>query len=397
MMKKPLEGIRVLDLTRILSGPYCTMMLGDLGADIIKVEPWPDGDDSRGNPPFVKEESMYYVSLNRGKRSIVMNLKEEGGKETFRRMISDVDVLIENFRPGAMARLGLNYETLKPLNPKLVYCAVSGFGQTGPYKDRAAYDAVIQAMGGIMSVTGQAGGSPTRVGTSIGDISAGLFATIGILGALRVVEHGGAGQFIDISMLDCQVAIVEGQIARYFGTGKVPQSVGNRHATATPFDMFKTKDGHIIIAVQKNSMWEKLCQSMGLEHLVHDPRFATNAVRCDNEASLKAILEPVLQQKTTGEWMDIFVAANVACGPLNNIADVIADPHILSRDMIVEVPGHAKLGAVKYPGHPIKYSETRCSIERPAPVLGQHTDEILMQFGFTSSDINCLIDGGSVK
>ena len=396
-MKKPLEGIRVLDMTRILSGPYCSMMLGDLGAEIIKLEPWPGGDDSRGNPPFVKDESMYYVSLNRGKRSIVVNLKEEAGKEVFRKLVQEVDILIENFRPGAMTKLGLNYDKIKHLNPKLIYCAISGFGQTGPYKDRAAYDSVIQAMGGIMSVTGQAGGQPTRVGTSIGDITAGLFAVIGIQGALRIVESGGPGQFIDISMMDCQVALVEGQIARYFGTGKVPQPVGNRHATATPFDMFKTKNGHIIIAVQKNSMWESLCKAMKLEQLLEDPRFASNSLRCDNEAALKALLEPVLMEKTTDEWIAILVAANVACGPLNNIADVVSDPHIQAREMIVEVPGHAKLGNVKYPGLPIKYSETKCGIERPAPILGQHTDEILAQFGFSTKEIENLKGSGIVK
>jgi len=396
-MKKPLEGIRVLDLTRILSGPYCSMLLGDMGAEIIKLEPWPEGDDSRGNPPFVKEESMYFVSLNRGKRSVVINLKEEAGKATFRKMVKEVDILIENFRPKAMTDFGLDYEKLKLINPKLIYCAVSGFGQTGPYKDRAAYDSVIQAMGGIMSVTGQPGGIPTRVGTSIGDITAGLFATIGILGALRVVENGGPGQFIDISMMDCQVALVEGQIARYFGTGKVPHPVGNRHATATPFDLFKTQDGHMIIAVQKNPMFEKLCKALGLEALIVDPRFATNSTRCDNEAALKAFLEPVMLQKTTKEWMDILIKANVACGPLNNIADLVVDPHILARDMIVDVPGHEKLGTVKYPGNPIKYSETKCSIDRPAPVLGQHSDEILKEFGFSAEEVEILKKNGVVK
>ena len=384
---KPLSDVKVLDLTRILSGPYCSMLLGDLGANVIKLEPWPAGDDSRGNPPFVNDESMYYVSLNRGKRSIVMNLKSEEGKEVFKKMIADFDILLENFRPGAMEKLGLGYDVLKELNPKLIYCGVSGFGATGPYKSRAAYDSVIQAMGGIMSVTGQPDGMPTRVGTSIGDITAGLFATIGVLAALRSRETTGEGQFIDISMLDCQVAIVEGQIARYFGTGKVPHPVGNRHATATPFDLFKTKSGHIIIAVQKNSMFEKLCKAINAEYLLEDPRFETNATRCDNEAALKAILEPILMEKTTSEWMDILTVAGVACGPLNNIADVVSDPHILAREMIVEVPGHAKLGNVKYPGNPIKFSKTKVKIERPAPILGQHTDEILKEFNLSEEAI----------
>jgi CoA:oxalate CoA-transferase len=394
---KPLDGVKVLDLTRILSGPFSTMLLADLGAEVIKLEPYPEGDDSRGNPPFVNGESMYYVSLNRGKKSIVVNLKSEEGKKVFYRLLDGTDILVENFKPGTMEKLGLGYETLKQRKPKLIYCAVSGFGHTGPYRSRAAYDAVIQAMGGIMSVTGQAGGSPTRVGTSIGDITAGLFATIGILGALRVVERGGDGQMIDISMLDCQVALVEGQIARYFGTGKIPQPVGNRHATATPFDMFKTKDGHIIVAVQKNSMWESFCHAAGLDHLLADARFATNATRCDNEAALKAIIEPVLMGKTTQEWIEVFTGANVACGPLNNIAAVVSDPHILSREMIVEVEGHKKLGKVKYPGIPIKYSRTKCSVETPAPVLGQHTEEILRQSGFTPGEISAFTAGDAVK
>lgn len=394
---KPLQGVRVLDLTRILSGPYSTMLLGDLGADIIKLEPYPEGDDSRGNPPFVNEESMYYVSLNRGKKSIVVNLKTEEGKEIFYRLLDEADILVENFKPGTMEKLGLGYEVLKERRPKLIYCAISGFGQTGPYRNRAAYDAVIQAMGGIMSFTGQAGGSPTRVGTSIGDITAGLFAAIGILGALRVIEQGGEGQFIDISMLDCQVALVEGQIARYFGTGKVPQPVGNRHATATPFDMFRTKDGHVIVAVQKNSMWESFCKVTGLEYLLSDARFETNAARCDNEPALKAVIGPVLAEKTTQEWIDLFSAANVACGPLNNIASVVSDPHILSREMIIEVDGHKKLGKVKYPGIPIKYSQTKCAVESPAPVLGQHSEEILTGIGFTNEKIAALRSGKVIK
>ncbi len=394
---KPLDGVRVLDLTRILSGPYSTMLLADLGAEVVKLEPYPEGDDSRGNPPFVNGESMYYVSLNRGKKSIVVNLKSDEGKEIFYRLLAKADILVENFKPGTMEKLGLGYEALKQRQPKLIYCAISGFGQTGPYRNRAAYDAVIQAMGGIMSVTGQAGGSPTRVGTSIGDITAGLFATVGILGALRVMERGGEGQMLDISMLDCQVALVEGQIARYFGTGKIPQPVGNRHATATPFDMFNTKDGHVIVAVQKNSMWESFCKVTGLENLLADERFATNATRCDNEPALKAIIAPVLMTKTTAEWIDIFSKANVACGPLNNIAAVVADPHILSREMIVEVEGHKKLGKVKYPGIPLKYSATKCSVEAPAPILGQHSEEILTGCGFAADDIDGLKSRGIVK
>lgn len=396
-MKKPLEGVKVLDLTRILSGPMCTMILGDMGADVTKVEPWPNGDDSRGNPPFVQEESMYFVSLNRGKKSIVINLKNEEGKKLFEKLVKENDVLVENFRPGALAKLGYSYDTLKGINEKLIYCAVSGFGHVGPYSGRAAYDAVVQAMGGIMSVTGSEGGGATRVGTSIGDATAALFASIAILGALRVVEHGGPGQFIDISMLDCQVALVEGQLARYFGTGKIPVPVGNRHATATPFDLFKTKDGGVVVAIQNNNLWNKFCPLLGIEHLINDERFKTNSDRCDNEKALKPLVEEVMQTKTTEEWSKIFDDAGIPYGPVNNMADICKDPHILARDMIVEIDGHRKLGKVKYPNSPMKYSITKPEIQFPAPVLGQHTDEILKKLNYSDDEIKKLKEADAVK
>ena len=397
-MKKPLEGIKILDLTRILSGPMCTMILSDMGAEVIKVEPWPDGDDSRGNPPFVKEESMYFVSLNRNKKSIVINMKNDTGRELFKKLVKQCDVLVENFRPGALAKLGFDYEVLKELNEKIIYCAVSGFGHSGPYRERAAYDAVIQAMGGIMSVTGPEGGNPIRVGTSVGDAVAALYAAIGIIGAIRVVEQGGPGQFLDISMLDCQIALVEGQLARYFGTGKIPVPVGTRHATATPFDVFKTRNGSIVVAIQNNNLWKKFCPLLGLEHLIEHELYKTNSLRCDNEKQLKAVIQPIMLQKTTQEWSEIFDREGIAYGPVNNMEDITKDPHILAREMIMEIDGHKKLGKVKYPNTPLKYSQTKIGAVAPAPVLGQHTDEILTTLlGYAEEEIAKLRASDAVK
>lgn len=393
---KPLEGIKVLDLTRILSGPFCTMTLGDMGADIIKVEAYPDGDDSRGNQPYVNGESMYFVSLNRNKKSIVLNLKTEEGRQILYSLAKEADIVVENFKPGTTQKLKIDYPTIRELNPKVIYCSISGFGQDGPYASRPAYDSVVQAMSGIWSVTGHPGGVPTRVGTSIGDVFGGVFGAIGVLGALHHRDVTGQGQYIDISMLDCLVAVVEGQIARYYGTGKVPTPVGNRHATATPFDLFESKDGHFVIAVQKNSMFEKLCRAIGREDLIADPRFTSNANRCDHEPELKAILTDAFKTKTTAEWMDILIDAGVACGPLNTIKDVVNDPQIKARHMITEVTGHPKLDVIHYPSSPLKYSETPCSIASPAPVLGQHTEEILKAHGFSAEEIASLREKGAI-
>jgi CoA:oxalate CoA-transferase len=387
---KPLDGIKVLDLTRILSGPFCTMTLGDMGAEIIKVEAYPHGDDSRENPPFVEGESMYFVSLNRNKKSIVINLKTEEGKKLLYKMAKEADILVENFKPGTTQKLKADYSVIKEINPGIIYCSISGFGQDGPYSSRPAYDSVVQAMSGIWSVTGHPGGVPTRVGTSIGDVFGGVFAIIGILGALRYRDQTGHGQYIDISMLDSLVAVVVGQIARYYGTGIVPKPVGNRHATATPFDLFDTRDGGIVIAVQKNTMFASLCKALGCPELIDDSRFTSNAERCIYQEELKRLLTDILVTKTTKEWMDILVDAGVACGPLNTIADVVNDPHIRARKMITDVTGHPKLDVIHYPSSPLKYSECECAIERPAPVLGQHTEEILKRFGLSDEDIASL-------
>ncbi|SFI19257.1 CoA:oxalate CoA-transferase [Tindallia magadiensis] len=378
-MEYALENVKVLDLTRVLAGPYATMILGDLGADIIKIEMPGMGDDSRAFGPYVEEESAYFMSLNRNKRSITLNLKEEEGKKIFKDLIKKVDVVVENFRPGTMEKLGLGYETLKEINPKLIYAASSGFGHTGPYSKRAAYDAVVQAMGGIMSITGQENGKPTRVGTSIGDINAGMFTAIGILSALYRVKETGQGQKVDVAMLDSQVAILENAIARHVVTGEIPQPQGNRHPAIVPFETFETQDGEIMIAAGNDALWKKLCQAMDHSDLSDDPRFKTNPLRNENHSALKPILEEITQKKTTAQWQDILDEAGVPNGPINTIDKVLEDPQVKAREMILEMD-HPKAGKMRVPGIPVKLSDTPGKIRRPAPLLGEHTEEILKEY-----------------
>ena len=383
---RPLEGLKVLDLTRVLAGPFCGMLLADLGAEVYKVEA-PNGDDARGNGPFANGESTYFMSLNRGKRSIILDFKDEKHKKVFLDMVKQADILIENYRPGTMEKLGLGYEeVLKQLNPRLIYCAISGFGQTGPYKTRAAYDIIVQAMSGIMSITGAKGGEPTRIGSSIGDIIAGLYGVISIEAALEARHKTGKGQNIDIGMLDCLVSVLENAIVRYFNTGVSPVPLGNRHPVATPFDAFKTKKGQLVIGVQNNSLWERFCKVIAAEELTNDPRFSDNALRTDNVEELKILLEEKLKAKTVDEWIPPLLEVGIPCGPINDIEAVINDPQIKARNMIVELKGHPVAGDLKFAGNPMNFSETKCILERPAPALGQHTEEILKEFGITQAD-----------
>ncbi|WP_130808065.1 CaiB/BaiF CoA transferase family protein [Senegalia massiliensis] len=378
-MPQSLEGLKVLDLTRVLAGPYCTMILGDMGAEIIKIERPDIGDDSRHFGPYENGESAYFMSLNRNKKSITMNLKEEKTKEMFIEMVKQADIVVENYRPGTMEKLGLGYEKLKEINPRLIYAAASGFGHTGPYSKRPAYDAIVQAMGGIMSITGQKGGKPTRVGPSIGDITAGLFTTIGILSALNYRNNTGKGQKVDVAMLDGQVAILENAIARYFVNGVSPSPAGNVHNSIVPFEPFDTKDGEIMIAAGNDALWAKLCRVLGREDMINDERFKTNPLRGKNYEELRPLLHKEFLLKTTDEWKDILTNAGVPNGPINKIEDVVKDPQVLSRDMIVEVE-HKKAGKTKVPGVPIKMSETQGEIRTPAPLLGEHNEEVLNEY-----------------
>lgn len=392
-MNQALENIKVLDLTRVLAGPYATMILADMGAEVIKIELPNTGDDSRAYGPYINGESTYFMSLNRNKKSITMNLKVKESKEVFLKMVEQADVIVENYRPGTMERLGLGYETLKEINPRIIYAAASGFGHTGPYSKRAAYDAVVQAMGGIMSITGI--DRPTRVGPSIGDITAGLFTTIGILSALHYRNETGKGQKIDVSMLDCQVAILENAISRYFATDKSPKPIGNKHASIIPFETFETLDGEIMIAAGNDTLWQKLCQAMDDFELGNDTRFLTNPLRTENYHELRPLLARNMKKKTTRAWIEILNSHGIPNGPINDIEGVVNDPQILSRQMIVEIE-HPTVGNMKMAGVPIKMSETQGSIRFAAPLLGEHTDEILKNMGnLTDSEIeNLRVKGG---
>jgi CoA:oxalate CoA-transferase len=386
-----LSDIKVLDLTRVLAGPYATMLLADLGAEIIKIEQPEKGDDSRAYGPYKNGESAYFMSLNRNKESITLNLKAPEGKEILKELVKKVDVLVENFRPGTMEKLGLDYEILKEINPRLIYASSTGYGQTGPYSQRPAYDAVVQAMGGIMSITGQADGMPTRVGTSIGDIAAGLFCAVGILAALQERERSGMGQMVDVAMLDCQVAILENAISRYEFTGEVPRPIGNRHPSIVPFETFNTLTDPIMVAAGNDRLWATLCELMELD-IASDPRFATNPQRNANYLILRPILAEKFMTKTAEEWQPMFDAAGIPSGPINTVDKVVQNEQVVAREMIVEVE-HPIAGTTRIPGIPIKLSRTPGEIRMAAPVLGADTEKLLSQYlGLTSDQVAELWD-----
>ncbi len=375
----PLSGLLVLDLTRVLVGPYCTMILSDLGARVIKVEAPEVGDDSRSFGPFVEDQSAYFMSLNRNKESIALNLKNEKDKKIFEKILPKADILVENFKPGTLNKWGYGWESLKDKYPKLIYASASGFGQTGPLKGLPAYDMVVQGMGGLMSVTGQPDSEPTRVGTSIGDITAGLFTAIAINAALYDRQKTGKGMYIDVAMLDCQIAILENAVARYLTKGEIPKPMGSRHPSIAPFEAFSTKDSYIVIAAGNDKLFEGMCKVLNI-NLHNNGKFKTNANRNKNIDELKIILENELKKKTTTEWCKIFEENKIPCGPINNIKEVVESPQTKARNMIVSAI-HNKIGEFKMPGNPIKMSSyddpnTRGEI----PDLDQHREKILKEF-----------------
>ena len=389
-MAGPLKGIRVLDLTRILAGPYATMILRDLGAEVIKIEQPGVGDEARDFGPFKNDFSLYFMSVNRGKKSVTLNLKAPRGKELFLELVKGSDILVENFRPGTMEKLGLGYESLKAHHPSLLYAACSGFGQTGPYAMRGAYDMIIQGMGGIISITGEPDRPPVRVGTSIGDITSALFTAIGILSALRHRDQTGEGQLIDVGMLDCQVAILENAMVRYFSTGDIPRPLGRRHPAITPFEVFESADGYVVIAIGNNELWRKFCEHVNHPELIDNERFHTNALRTENHESLFPILAEIMCHRTTDTWVEALEEIGVPCGPVNTVDKVANDPQVLARDMIAEVE-HEVTGTVQIPGIPIKLSETPGQIDAPAPNLGEHTSEVLTGLlGLEAEEVNQL-------
>jgi len=382
----PLSGILVIDLTRVLAGPYAALMLNELGARIVKVEPPRTGDDSRHIGPFVKTKagktkSGYFMSVNRGKESIALDLKADGDRRIFEALLSRADILIENYRGGTMEKLGYGYEQLKDKHPALIYCGVSGFGHTGPYAKRPAYDMVVQAMGGVMSLTGHPDSPPTRVGTSTGDLSAGLFATIGMIAALYDRKTTGRGQKVDISMLDSQVALLENAISRYVATGDVPGRLGSRHPSIAPFAAFATKDGHIAIAAGNDDLFARTARVLGREDLIADERFTSNPKRVVNHEPLHEEMEIALSGKPSKDWLALLDAAGVPSGPLNNVAQVMADPQVLSRNMIIEALD-PELGPIRMQGNPVKLSAHEDPKTRPgAPDLDADRAAILKELG----------------
>ncbi len=392
----PLAGLSVLDFTRALAGPYATMILADLGADVMKVEQPGSGDFTRENGPHVRGVSSYFLSINRGKRSLTLDLRHPEGLEIALRLAECVEVLVENFRPGVMERLGLGYEVLCERNPRLIYASVSGFGQTGPYASRPAYDMIAQGMGGAVSITGEPGRPPVRVGFSIGDIGASLFAVVGILAALSNRDASGEGQWVDVAMLDSQVALCENAVARYLATGEVPEPIGTRHPVITPFQIFATKDGYIVLVVPRQAQWEAFCHSVGREDLLADERFEDNASRTRHHGELEPVLSDIMLTRTTEEWLAFLDERGIICSPVNTIDKVVADPHVRAREMICELR-HPQLGSFKAVGSPIKFSRPRHAVERAAPQVGEHTYEILRtRLGMDDDDLARLRKEGVV-
>ena len=375
-MPGPLSGIRVLDLTRVLAGPYATMVLADLGAEVVKIEMPGRGDDSRGVGPFYKGESAYFMSVNRGKKSVTVNAKTPEGADIIRKLAAVSDVMIENFRPGTVARYGLDYENIRPINPRIVYASISGFGQTGPYTGRPAYDAIVQGMSGIATITGIPGHPPVRVGSSMADLSSALFGVVGILSALCARERTGRGQHIDLAMLDSMVALLENAIVRYVVDGAVPSAVGSRHPSFTPFQFFRAKDRYISVAIGNESLWERFCHAIGRPDLLDDACFKTNALRTEHHDALEPILAEVFARKAAAEWVSAFEKAGIPSGPINTVADVVNDPHVNERGMILEMV-HKTVGKLKVAGSPINLSEDKTETNRPSPILGEHTEEVL--------------------
>jgi crotonobetainyl-CoA:carnitine CoA-transferase CaiB-like acyl-CoA transferase len=407
-MAGPLSHIKVLDLSRVLAGPWTAQNLADLGAEVIKVERPGKGDDSRAYaPPFLKDEQgnetkegAYFCAANRGKKSITVNLSKPEGQQLVRELAKDVDVLVENYKVGDLARYGLGYEDLAKLNPGLIYCSVTGFGQTGPYKDRPGYDFMAQGMGGLMSITGEAdgmpGGGPQRVGIPIIDMTTGMYASIAICAALANRAVTGKGQWIDVALLDSCVAFLANQAMNYFATGESPSRIGNAHPNIVPYQTFKTKDGAIILACGNDNLFNKFCEAADCAHLPKDARFATNAERVKNRVEITRLLNEVFEKRTTKEWVKLLDDAGVANGPINTIKEVFEEPQVIARGMKFELP-HAAAGKVSLVASPMKFSGTPLSHDIPPPVVGQHTDEILRTvLKKTETEIAALKAAGAV-
>jgi len=395
-MPGPLEGLKVIELSQIMAGPTCGMLLADMGADVIKVERIPEGDDTRTySEPSVNGESAAFMMMNRNKRSIALDLKTEGAKEVIRRLAKVSDVLTENFRKGAMEKLGIGYEVLKKLNPKLIYCAITGYGRSGPYADKGGFDLIAQGFSGLMSITGEPGQAPIKAGSPITDINAGILAALGVVSAYVHRLKSGQGQMVDTSLMEAGVQQTYWQAAIYFATGISPEPTGSAHILAAPYQAFPTRDGWINIGGANPANWLRLTRLVGMPELAEDPRFKTNAARMKNIGELVPILADRLKMRATREWLEDLDVAGIPAGPVNKVGDALSDPQVLARDMVVELK-HPKAGPTRALGLPIKFSSTKGSIRRPAPLFGEHTREILVELNFDDGDIAALIKDGAV-
>ena len=392
-MQKPLDNLKVLDLSRVLAGPYCTMLLSDMGAQVLKIERPGSGDDTRGyGPPFINGESAYFMSVNRNKRSMTLDLKKTAGLEILHQLILEADILVENFRPGTMEKFGYGYTQIKGINPQLIYCAISGYGHSGPKSALPGYDLIIQGEGGIASLTGDINGPPFKVGTSQADIIAGMNAFQGILLALLARQQTGLGQKVDIGLLDCQVSLLTYQAANYFATGDSPTRRGNQHPSITPYETFQCRDGYVNLACGNDRIWVRFCEIVGLDRLVVDPRFTTNAERVAHRDELEAELAPIMLEHTVGEWIELLPPNGIPAGAIQSVAEVCQDPQVLARDMVVELE-HETAGKIKVTGIPIKLSGTPGSVDTAPPTLGQHTAEALEDWlNLSKQEIQSLLD-----
>ena len=393
-----LAGLRVLDLTRVLAGPTCTQMLGDLGAEVIKIERPESGDDTRGFAPPVwpgTTESAYFLGTNRNKQSVTLDIAKPEGQAIIHKLLGRCDILVENFKVGALAKYGLGWEQLRTQYPALIYCSITGFGQTGPYAPRPGYDALIQAMGGVMSLTGEPDGAPQKVGIPVADLFAGLYGCIGVLAAVNHRHATGEGQQVDIGMLDTHVAWLANQGMNYLATGENPPRLGNQHPNISPYQEFPTKDGYIILAVGNDPTFVRFCKTVGREDIAADARFATNATRVANRDLVTATLTPVMQTRTTTEWVGILEAAKIGCGPINTLKDAFADPHVIARECVVEME-HGSGAKVQVIANPVRLSATPPTYRSAPPVLGEHTDSVLTGLGLGADEIAALRSQGVV-
>lgn len=391
MMEQALNGMKVVDLSQVLAGPYCTMVLADMGADVIKVEKFPNGDDTRSMGPYINEESYMYMMVNRNKRGICLNLKTDKGLEVLYKLIKEADVFIENYRPGVTKKLGIDYDTLKALNPALIYCSISGYGQTGPYKDKGGYDIMAQGLSGLIDMTGEKDGKPVKVGIAIHDIAAAQTAIQSILSAYIYRLKKGTGQYIDVSLVDSGLAWTVWEAAAYFGKGEVPQRNGTAHRVSAPYQGFKTQDGFILIGAGNQKLWEKFClQVVHKPQWLTDERFLTNSIRATNASQLELEIEKVLSKHPSSYWLDLLDTSGVPSGPIYSYDQTLNDEHILSREMIVDYE-HPVAGSMKTLGFPAKFSETPGQFRTPAPLLGQHNKEILTELGYNEQETQSLL------